>query len=45
MSEELTLRKAGSKTDPYRIFSDLLKAGNPPVTMEQLIARAARLEK
>ena len=45
MSDESTLRKSGSKTDPYRVFSDLLKAGNPPSTMEQLIAQARDLGK
>jgi toxin YhaV len=43
MSDELTMRKAGSKTDPYRVFSDLLKAGDPPGTMEQLLKRARRV--
>jgi toxin YhaV len=44
MSDELSLRKAGSKTDPYHVFSDLLKAGDPPRTMEQLMARVKDLE-
>ena len=44
MSDELSLRKAGSKTDPYHVFSDLLKAGDPPRTMEQLMARAKHLK-
>jgi toxin YhaV len=44
MSDELTMRKAGSKTDPYRVFSDLLKAGNPPGTMEQLLKRSRKVK-
>ena len=44
MSDELTMRKAGSKTDPYRVFSDLLKAGNPPSTMEQLLKRSREVK-
>jgi toxin YhaV len=44
MSDELTFRKSGSKTDPYRVFSDLLRAGDPPATMEQLLARARTLK-
>jgi toxin YhaV len=44
MSDELTLRKSGSKTDPYRVFGDLLRAGDPPATMEQLLARARILK-
>jgi toxin YhaV len=45
MSDELTLRKSGSKTDPYRVFSDLLKGGDPPGTMEQLLKRARQVKK
>jgi toxin YhaV len=45
MSDERTLRKSGSKTVPYRVFSDLLKAGDPPATMEQLLARARGLNE
>lgn len=44
MSDELTLRKSGSKTDPFRVFSDLLKAGDPPNSMDELIARAITLK-
>ena len=44
MSDDRTLRKAGSQTDPYRVFRDLLEAGDPPSTMEQLIARAGELK-
>jgi toxin YhaV len=44
ISDERTLRKAGSKTDPYRVFRDLLEAGDPPNTMEQLILRAEELK-
>ena len=44
MSDERTLRKSGSRTDPYRVFSDLLKAGDPPAAMERLLARARELK-
>jgi ribosome maturation protein Sdo1 len=43
MSDERALRKAGSTTDPYRVFRELLEAGDPPNTMEQLIQRAREL--
>jgi toxin YhaV len=43
MSDERTLRKSGSKTDPYHVFRALLEAGDPPATMEQLLARAREL--
>jgi toxin YhaV len=44
VNDERTLRKAGAKTDPYRVFRDLLEAGDPPATMEQLLARARELK-
>ncbi|MGD0295450.1 MAG: type II toxin-antitoxin system YhaV family toxin [Terracidiphilus sp.] len=44
MSDERTLRKSGSKTDPYHVFRGLLEAGDPPSTMEQLLARARELK-
>jgi len=44
MSDEATLRKSGSRTDPYRVFNDLLKAGDPPATMEGLLKRARELK-
>jgi toxin YhaV len=44
VSDGRTLRKAGSKTDPYRVFRSLLDAGDPPATMEELLARAKELK-
>jgi toxin YhaV len=44
MSDERTLRKSGSKTDPYHVFRGLLESGDPPATMEQLLARARELK-
>jgi len=43
VNHERTLRKSGTKTDPYRVFHDLLEAGDPPSTIEQLLARAKEL--
>ena len=40
VNNERTLRKSGSKTDPYTLFRAMLEAGDPPGTIEQLIARA-----
>jgi toxin YhaV len=40
MNDESTLRKSGSKTDPYRIFRAMLEAGDPPHSMELLLRRA-----
>jgi toxin YhaV len=44
INDEGTLRKAGSKNDPYAIFRGMLEAGDPPRTMEQLMARASELK-
>lgn len=44
MNDEQTLRKSGSKTDPYRVFRSLLEAGDPPASMEQLLARSRQLK-
>ncbi len=44
VNDERTLRKAGSKTDPYSVFRSMLESGNPPSTMEQLLAHAKELK-
>ena len=44
VNEENTLRKAGSRTDPYVVFRAMLNAGNPPSTMTELLAVSTRLE-
>ena len=36
-------RKAGSKTDPYALFETMLKSGDPPATLEQLIAASRKM--
>src|SRR5271169_6174289 len=40
VNDESTLRKAGSKTDPYSVFKSMLNAGNPPRTFDALLAHA-----
>jgi toxin YhaV len=45
MNDERTLRKAGAKTDPYRVFHEMLKAGDPPRTMQELLAQARELKE
>lgn len=40
VKDERTLRKSGSKTDPYNVFRSMLESGNPPSNMEQLLAHA-----
>lgn len=44
VNDEDTLRKAGSKTDPYAVFRTMLEAGNPPSTMAELLAVSGRAE-
>ena len=44
MNDEGTLRKSGSKTDPYHVFRSMLEAGDPPNSMEQLLAHAEEFE-
>ena len=44
MNDERTLRKAGAKSDPYRVFREMLEAGDPPPTMEELLARSRELK-
>ncbi len=44
MNDEGTLRKSGSKTDPYAVFRAMLEAGDPPPTMKALLARASELK-
>jgi len=44
VNDEGTLRKAGSKTDPYAVFRAMLDSGNPPSTMAELLAVSAKVE-
>lgn len=38
VNDENTLRKAGSKTDPYAVFKGRLTKGDPPTTWDELMA-------
>lgn len=40
VSDETTLRKAGSRRDPYATFARLLAAGDPPDGWDDLMRRA-----
>jgi toxin YhaV len=44
VNDETTLRKAGSKTDPYSVFKGMLEAGDPPANIETLMRRAKELK-
>jgi toxin YhaV len=43
LNDENTLRKAGAKTDPYTVFASMLKSGNPPQNLDDLLSRAAEI--
>lgn len=40
INDEKTLRKAGSKNDPYAIFKAMLERGNPPASVTELMQRS-----
>ena len=40
VNDENTLRKAGSRGDPYAVFAGRLRAGNPPNSWDDLIEAA-----
>jgi toxin YhaV len=44
VNDERTLRKSGSRTDPYRVFRAMLQAGDPTNTMEQLLVRGKEMK-
>ncbi len=45
LNDGKTLRKAGAKTDPYVVFQNLLKSGNPPQNFEALLKGAISLNQ
>jgi toxin YhaV len=40
LNDEKTLRKPGSKTDPYSVFRGMLEAGDPPGSIADLLQRS-----
>ena len=44
LNDEKTLRKAGSKTDPYAVFRGMLEAGDPPASIADLLQRSKVLK-
>jgi toxin YhaV len=40
LNDELTLRKSGSKTDPYAVFKSMLASGNPPHFLDDLLRKS-----
>lgn len=45
VNDESTLRKAGSKTDPYVAFRSMLRAGEPPQSLESLLRRSKEVQE
>jgi toxin YhaV len=43
VNDEKSLRKAGAKTDPYAMFQAMLRSGNPPQSLDQLLAASREL--
>ena len=44
VNDESSLRKAGSKTDPYAQFKQMLRTGQPPSSLAELIAASSPLK-
>jgi toxin YhaV len=45
VNDEKSLRKAGAKTDPYALFQAMLRSGNPPQSLDHLLAASKELNK
>ena len=43
VNDDTSLRKAGSKTDPYAVFARMLAKGNPPDDWKKLIAASRKM--
>ena len=43
VNDESSLRKAGAKTDPYKIFKRMIEAGEPPNSFEELLRRSKEM--
>ena len=43
VNDDSTLRKAGSKSDPYTQFQSMLESGDPPATLAQLMAASSMM--
>jgi toxin YhaV len=44
VNDEKSLRKAGAKTDPYTLFQAMLRSGNPPQSLDHLLAASKELD-
>jgi toxin YhaV len=44
VNDDSTLRKAGSKSDPYSLFQSMLQSGDPPANLAQLIKASHEMQ-
>lgn len=44
VNDEGSLRKAGSKTDPYAVFQAMLEGGEPPASLAALLRASRQME-
>ena len=44
VNDRWIVRKAGAKTDPYRVFKAMLESGDSPQSVLELLARASELD-
>jgi toxin YhaV len=45
VNDERSLRKAGSRTDPYTVFQAMLDSGDPPNSFADLLRRSKEMER
>jgi toxin YhaV len=45
LNDELTLRKAGARTDPYAVFARMLASGSPPDDFDDLLRASGALKQ
>lgn len=45
VNDEQTLRKRGSKSDPYAVFRAMLKRGDPPADWDALVKAAGKMPR
>jgi toxin YhaV len=43
VNDEKSLRKSGAKTDPYAVFESMLRSGNPPQSLDELLTASTEL--
>jgi len=43
VNDELSLRKAGARTDPYAVFKAMLESGDPPDSVAQLLRASGEI--